>query len=118
MEDRGEKIVTLARAILHNPANAREKEHGKYSLKTLLLVTILSAAGAAAVSVYAAEYFRPLNHYERTELLALIHYAAQVHHIDRTALQTDFFKNFGISSFDEMTRAQMDAARSYLQKGL
>ncbi|MGB4101635.1 MAG: hypothetical protein WBK91_07000 [Alphaproteobacteria bacterium] len=118
MEDRGEKIVTLARAILHNPGQTADVERGYYSLKTVLLAAALSAAGASVSTGCMVEYFRPLNRYEKVELLALIQYAAQIRHIKRDTIQADFFKDFGIRSLDELTLARMQAARVYLQKEL
>lgn len=118
MDDRGEKIVTLARAILQNPVPVRTDSREHYSLKTVVLAAILSAAGTGAAVGYAAEHFRPLNRYEKIELQALIHYAGQKRHIEHDKLQADFFHQFGVASFDELTKAQLEAARIFLQKDL
>lgn len=115
MDDRSEKIVTLAREIMHRPVSVENRE-GQYSLKTVALAAMLSAAGAGGAVAVTAEYVRPLNRYERVELQALIYYIAQKRHISAETLRESFFVQFGVGSFDDLSRAQMQQARDYLQR--
>ncbi|MEJ0063862.1 MAG: hypothetical protein WDO70_11920 [Alphaproteobacteria bacterium] len=115
MSDRSEKIVTLAREILARPEP--ESDHGgQYSLKTVALAAMLSAAGASGATVLALDYARPLNRYEKIELIALIRYAADTQHIEKDSIRDAFFDQFGIVSLDDLSNAQMNEARDYLQK--
>ncbi|MDE2030565.1 MAG: hypothetical protein KGI97_08410, partial [Alphaproteobacteria bacterium] len=80
--DQGEKIVFLARELLNagmqeDPAPKAQKTHITMSFKTLCLTTILAAAGGCGVATMAARANeRPLNRYEKTEIDALLFYAA------------------------------------------
>lgn len=117
MDDRSEKIVSLAREIMHKPEAAMLRQ-GHYNLTTVVLAAMLGAASAGTGTAILAEHYRPLNHYEKIELKALIHYVAQMRRINRAVLKAEFLTQFGIHSLNELTHAQMQAARNYLQKHL
>lgn len=111
-DERSEKIHTLAKTLVEQSRPAAQQS---YSLKTMALMALLSAGAASGVSVVAVEHYRPLNHYEKTELRALLHYAAKMRLQPVAALEADFLAQFAAVSLDDLTLAQMDAARRYLQ---
>lgn len=112
-DERSEKIITLARTMIQQSESQTSQT---YSLKTMALVALLSAGASATVSVVVAEHYRPLNRYEKTELRALIHYAAKTRQQETAILEADLHQQFMIESLDDLTVAQMDAARLFLQK--
>ena len=112
MDDRSEKIVTLARAMLQRPEVATPP--AAYSLKTIALVALLSAASAGGLVGLETAYARPLNHYEKTELRALIWYAAKTRSLDGHLIEEDFYHKFALQSFDDLSAGQMHEARAFL----
>ena len=119
MHDRGEKIVTLAREILRADALPTLPEESPtritLSFKMLCLATVLTAASSSAVTGFIIEARRPLNHYEKTELEALISYTAKQKNIHEDDLRHEVLTKLNITSFDAMTENDFIAARSYLQ---
>lgn len=113
-EDRGEKIVNLARAMLQQPEAASAPS--AYSLKTVVLAALLSAAGAGVTAAVLTDYYRPLNRYEKTELRTLMHYAAKNRLQAVTLIENDFLDQFSVQSLDDLTADQLNKARIYLQK--
>jgi len=119
MEDRGEKIVTLAREILRNDELPNLPEtpetHVTMSFKVLCLATVLTAAGSSAVTAWAVETRRPINHYEKTELDALVFYAARQKNVNESDLRRDMLAKLSVQSLDAMTEQDFTTARDYLQ---
>lgn len=111
-DDRSEKIITLARTMLQQPPPEPTQT---YSLKTMVMVALLSAGTAGVGSALTVEHYRPLNRYERTELRALIFYAAKTHHLESTVIEKDFYLQFAVQSLDELTQSQLQEARQFLQ---
>ncbi|MDD3030189.1 MAG: hypothetical protein PHS57_07930 [Alphaproteobacteria bacterium] len=120
MEDRGEKIVFLARELLESREN--EKPHQKKTLsvtmtfKTLCFTTLLAAATGNIISTYVHEKSRPLNKYERIELQALVFYASRTKSLDEATLRQSVEQLVGIETFDDMTAKEFAAARHFLQE--
>ncbi len=114
IEDRSAKIVSLAHAILQEPPSAPTSRH--YSLKSLVLTALLSMAGTAGVTQQVAEQIRPLNRYEKTELIALIHYVAKQHQTTPAAIEADLLQEYAAQSLDDLRRAELPAARLHLQQ--
>lgn len=119
MHDRGEKIVTLAREILRSDAAPVLPEppqtHITMSFRTLCLATVLTAVSSSAVTTLVIETRRPLNHYEKTELDALIFYTAKQKSLSEDDIRHEVLEKLKISSFDTMTETDFVAARTYLQ---
>jgi hypothetical protein len=118
MQDRGEKIVTLAREILRSDELALPKNSVTritLSFKMLCLATILTGLGSSAVTGWIVEMHRPLNHYERTELDALVFYAAREKGLQEEDLRREVLAKLNLASFDAMTESDFIAARRYLQ---
>lgn len=119
MHDRGEKIVTLAREILRSDAMQPLPEPATtritMSFKTLCLATVLTAISSSAVTGLIIETRRPLNHYEKTELDALIFYAAHQKGLNENDLRRDVLREIGLSNLDSMTESDFIKARTYLQ---
>ena len=120
MDDQGEKIVFLARALLNANAAETPIEHKPLSVtmtfRALCLTTMLAAGGSAIATAWVHESERPLNRYERFEIQALVFYAAKLKGIDEKALCGDIEQKFNISSLDGMTAGDFLAARRYLQE--
>ena len=119
MQDRGEKIVTLAREILRSDDAPRLPAESSaritMSFRVLCLATMLAAVGGAAVTSFVAESRRPLNHYEKTEIDALIFYAAKQKGLDETQLRRELLMRFRLPSYDAMTEGDFTAVRAWLQ---
>ncbi|MFA4993901.1 MAG: hypothetical protein WC521_01155 [Bdellovibrionales bacterium] len=120
MEDKGEKIIFLARELLES--NAVEAPVVKKSInitmsfKTLCFTTLLAATGGNVISTYVHEQSRPLNRYEKVELQALVYYAAKIHGISESFLREDVERQVGVDHFDDMTAKDFLTARRYLQE--
>lgn len=119
MNDRGEKIINLAREMLRTdltlePEAAPVVKTG-ISFKVLCLATMLTAIGSSAVTHITNEARRPLNRYEKTELNALVFYAAKLKGLDEAHLRRDVEQQLGVASFDDMNVFEYQVARRYLQ---
>ena len=111
IEDRSEKIITLARTILAQPTQPPPQT---YSLKTVVLAALISASVAGTGSAALVGHARPLNYYEKTEIQALIYYAAKIRHCESDGILEDLYHQFAIHTLDELTRAQLPDVRLYL----
>jgi hypothetical protein len=120
MSDQGEKIVFLAREILEagaQPASFnRRTTRVTMSFKTLCLTTFLAAAGGGLVTNFTHENARPLNRYEKTEIQALVFYAAKVKGLDEAVLRRDLEEKMGVSSLDELMAGEFPEVRRFLQE--
>jgi hypothetical protein len=85
------------------------------SFKMLCLATVLTGLGSSMATGWMVEMRRPLNHYEKTELDALIFYAARQKGLAEEDLRREVLAKFGLPSFDAMTEGDFLTARSYLQ---
>lgn len=119
MQDRGEKIVTLAREILRADATPLPPEPATtritLSFKALCLATVLTAFGSSAITGWVVETRRPLNKYEKTELEALVFYAAKQKGLNEDDLRHEVLVQLNLSSFETMTEHDFVNARAYLQ---
>jgi hypothetical protein len=120
MEDKGEKIIFLARELLEADAPeipvVEKTSRVTMSFKTLCFTTLLAATGGNLISAYVHEQIRPLNRYEKTELQALIYYAAKIKNIDEDLLRQEVEKRVDVEHFDDITAKEFPAARRYLQE--
>jgi len=121
MEDQGEKIVRLARAMLHtpnalNPAIYTAPERRHFPLKTLCLAALLSALGASVITHNADESLRPLNRYEKTELSALLFYTSMRNALPETALRDELREHFSVQNFDDLVVTDYKRVRDYLRE--
>jgi hypothetical protein len=119
MYDKGEKIVSLAREMLRSESlpelSANSSTSITLSFKMLCLATMLTAVGSSMVTRWAIESERPINHYEKTELDALVFYAARQKGMNEDELRRDVLGQLKLSSFDAMTEHDFVVARGYLQ---
>lgn len=118
MNDRGEKIVTLAREMLRSDiAFETEPPQAKPTItfKILCLATVLTAVSSYGITEWANQNHRPITRYEKTELNALVFYAARLKGISEEALRQEVEQKLGISSFDELTMGEFSVARRFLQ---
>lgn len=122
MQDRGDTVIHLARKILNEGVEDHRSIALRYSLqttpltwRTLCLSTCLAAMGASAATAWHYEQIRPANKYERTEINALIFYAARLNGIDEASLRHEMQAARGISSFDDMTAKDFIAIRDELR---
>ena len=120
MNDQGEKIVLLARALLNSPPAelpiSKKPLSITLSLKALCLTTILAASTGSAVSALMHEDERPLNRYERFELRALVYYTAQLNHVSEEDMSADLVKNLGVRRVDDITAGDFSVAQRFLWK--
>ncbi|MGE3623256.1 MAG: hypothetical protein AB7H77_05225 [Bdellovibrionales bacterium] len=118
MNDRGEKIVSLAREMLRtgyveNPVVLAEKP--QISLRVLCFATFIAALGGGAVTALTSETHRPLNRYEKVELDALIFYAARLKGLPEDTVRRNLESHTGLADFGDYTAQDYRAARTYLQ---
>ncbi|MFA5041797.1 MAG: hypothetical protein WC464_09230 [Bdellovibrionales bacterium] len=125
MEDRGEKIIFLARELLesdallphtYEPPVTKKTMTVTMTFRTLCFTTLLAAASGNMISTFVHEHSRPLNRYEKTELQALIFYTSRIKTLDEEVLRREVEEKIGVSSFDDMTAKDFPAARRFLQE--
>lgn len=120
MDDKGEKIVYLAREILEaqplTPPVAKKKMSITMSLKTLCFTTVIAAASGNVLSTYVYEQNRPLNRYEKFELNALVYYAARIKNISEELLRQEIEDQLGLERIDDISAAEFPTVRRYLQE--
>lgn len=128
--ERGEQIVRLASALLeaHRAGDTfpfrktgtkpSAKRALRFSARLLCLTAILSSFGTGfAMQVYA-DYTRPANRYEQTEIDALFFYAEQTRGLPQPALRQSLGKRLGILSWNDLSARDCarvrEALRDYL----
>jgi hypothetical protein len=123
MEDRGEKIITLAREMLRSDMDfepqaetATAPTRPNVSFKMLCLATMLTAVGSSAVTSIVTDTRRPINRYEKVELNALVFYVARLKGVNEDTVRAEVQDKLGIGSFDDLTELEFGAARSMLQR--
>lgn len=119
MTDRNEKIISLAREMLRSDMVTKQQvpreDKRKFSLRLVCLTTILTAAGSSAATGWLIESHRPINRYERTELDALIFYAAHEKNLDESALRREVAAYLSLDNLEDLNFAAFREARAYLQ---
>jgi hypothetical protein len=118
MNDRGEKIIHLAREMLRSDAVFDVEPAAPkttISFKVLCLATALTAVSSYAITEASYQNHRPLTRYEKTELNALIFYAARLKGIREDDLRREVEQAVGIGSFDDLTMREFPTARRLLQ---
>jgi hypothetical protein len=123
MNDRGEKIVSLAREMLSSddgtPTTHRPEPNKMASqVKAICVAAFIAAFGSQLVTHMIDQTRRPLNRYEKTELEALIFYASQTKALDPTALRAGLLTTTAHPSIDDLTFSDFEKARDYLQTQL
>jgi len=118
MDDRGDKIINLAREMLRSDVVVDFPERGEkpvISFKVLCFATVLAALGSSALTEATGEAHRPINRYEKTELKALVFYAARLKGFNEDELRHEVEQKLG-TSIDEMTAGDFREARDFLQR--
>jgi len=123
MHDRGEKIVNLAREMLESERNLElhrppAPQNLSNQIKAVCLAAFIAAFGSQFVTHAIDENRRPLNRYEKVELEALIFYASRAKALDHEALRLDLLNKIARTSIEDMSRADFNQAREYLQSRL
>lgn len=120
MEDKGEKIVFLARELLEAQALEiplkKKTMNVTLTLKTLCFTTFLAAASGSVISTYVHEQNRPINKYEKIELRALIFYAAKLRNISEDILRQEVETRFDIGGIENITTKEFPEVRRFLQE--
>jgi len=120
MNDRGEKIVRLAREMLEEEFPRHERpakpDTGKkqISLKTMLLTLILTAFGSGTATHIFDEMRRPINRYERVELEALLFYLARETARDEDTVRREIAELYFPSGLDNISVRDFLRARSHM----
>ncbi len=123
MEDRGEKIVNLAREML---ISARETEGNvsyapetrNLTLKTLCFAMLLTAFGSSAMTHWIDENLRPINRYEKVELEALIFYTARVQSRESGAVRKNLLTKLSLDTLDNIDVNEFRRARDLLRQDI
>lgn len=117
MNDRGEKIINLAREMLQSDMDTLPavREKNGLSFKIMCLATVLTAVSSSAVTYWSTEHNRSINKYEKTEINALFFYTARKKNIDEAMLRHEVENKFGITDVDDMSVSEFQIARRYLQ---
>lgn len=119
MTDRNEKIISLAREMLRSDMITKQQplkdDKRKVSFRVICLTTLLTATGSSAATGWMIESHRPINHYERTELDALIFYTAHERNIDESFLRREVAVHLNLDNLEDLNLADFRIARSYLQ---
>lgn len=120
MEDKGEKIVFLARELLEAQAHeipiARKTMNVTLTFKTLCFTTFLAAASSAVISTYVHEQNRPIGKYEKIELRALVFYAAKRRNVSEDVLRQEVEMRFDIAGIENITTKEFPEIRRFLQE--
>lgn len=120
MDDRGEKIVFLARELLDagvpQPEIKKKTISVTMTLKTLCFTTLLAAAGGTVSSTVVYEQSRPLNRYEKIELQALVFYIAKLKGIQEEIVKQEVERQSGVISLDDISAGELPSVRVLLQE--
>jgi len=121
MEDRGEKIVNLAREMLSTSRysdgfNPYETDSKSFTFKTLLLTAFLTAFGSSFVTHWINEIRRPITHYERVELEALVYYISRSQAKDEDQILQSVKNELKITNFNNVTVADYKRALDLLRR--
>lgn len=121
MDHRSDKIVKLARAMVRSDyvSSAQTivnnaKPH--LTLPTLYMTALLSAFGGGAVVGAAAELNRPANHYEKTEIAALVFYIARQTGQAEQTIQDNATQQAGIADWQQLTASDYRRLRDVLRR--
>ena len=118
MNDRGEKIINLAREMLRaeQGPEAREPDpRPSIPFRVLCITAILAALGGSTVAQLIDEGRRPITRPEKVELDALVFYAARVKGLNEDNLRQDVESRTGVSDFADLNERDYRLARNYLQ---
>jgi hypothetical protein len=119
MNDRGEKIINLAREMLRSDVVFEpeiQEPKTAISFKILCLATVLTAVSSYVVTEWSEQNHRPINRYEKTELNALVFYAARLKGVSEDSLRSEVENKLGINSFDDLNAQDFQMARRFLQE--
>ena len=72
-------------------------------------------AGGGAVAEWQAWDNSLINRYEKTELNALIFYAARMKNVSEEALRQSVHTQFNLTTLDDVTERDFASVRRYLQ---
>ncbi|HUY68866.1 MAG TPA: hypothetical protein VMV79_06150 [Alphaproteobacteria bacterium] len=117
MNDRGEKIVSLARELLRDEPDEsrRPGQPPVIGFRVLCAATLIAALASSALTFWARAGDRPIDRAQKTELDALVFYAVHLKGLSRDALRRDIEDRIGPDTFNDMTRGDFRIARAYLQ---
>ncbi|HBM91297.1 MAG TPA: hypothetical protein DD400_05435 [Rhodospirillaceae bacterium] len=122
MNDRGEKIVTLAQEMLRSGDldvpkrlnNKNNKSERNVALKAACLAAVVSATGSAALTHIIHENNRPATRYEVVEIDALVFYTARELDIAEKHIREEVNKAVGLSAKTVYSVSDYRRARKYL----
>lgn len=122
MQDRGEKIVSLAQEILCGERE-RDEQRGpgkacdasrESSLKAAMIAAFLAAAGTGVSAHLIQEAQRPATRYERVEIDALFFYTAREFRVSETELRQEAQDALALASFQDLSANDYRRVRHYL----
>ena len=123
MTDRGEKIVKLAREIMRSsPLSEETSTLGPpchpVSYKAIYMAAFLAAFGGSAVTAWFDAQRRPITHYERGELKALLFFAAQSNARDEATLRRALQQQLAIANLEDLSFADYERVRDFLRANI
>ena len=108
MDDRGEKIVTLARAMLNSdyletPHSISTPTSRDLPLKAICVTALLAAFGSSAVTSAIEYKHQPISHYEKVELDALVFYASKQNDRPEDGLRLELQSKLRLPNLEAIT---------------
>lgn len=119
--ERQERIINLAHELLcrngldDTPCAPQKAPLSHNTFLAICLASFIAGSSGVAITSWTYEKNRALNHYERTEIEALIYYAIHKKGLDQGELHRDIVKTFG-RSIDSMSGADFPDLRRFLQE--
>ena len=123
MNQKGDKILTLAGSILQGGTILLDKEKTSRAEKERAYEVALQAAGLAALASVARGAMaralalasnRPINRYEKTEIEALVFYAARTLGASETGITLRLMDDLGYIHMDHLNVADYRLIRNYM----
>lgn len=123
MSDQGDKIIHLAREMLrsrpqtiHDSAAARQEHNANYlAIKAAAIAALVASFGSVSLTHMIEESRRPMNHYERVEIEALVFYATKQGVVNEKTLQQEITTLLSVPSLKDMTVFDYRRVRDYLR---
>ena len=124
MSKQGDKILSLTQMILQNSKilvtrtasthMTPQANSNSGTIKALCLAALVAATGNKALTRIPSEMNRPVNRYERTEIKALVFYAAQKLGDSETDITLRMMNDLGYVHTDDLTTADYRKIREYM----
>ena len=121
MDQRDDKIVWLAQAMMRSSAGAAQGQKAAprtypMTVPMLAATALLSAAGGGAAAAAITELNRPINRFEQVEIEALVFYVARQKQQTEQAVRSSLRQTFGMAETDHLNVGEFQRVRNYLRR--